>query len=624
MRRALVLVCLLSGIAVPATAIAQDSMAPAGADPSWLPNEQWVNLRWLPWDEARLYSLLKADRGEVFRWVRIDAHNSLWRLAKRKGWRDLDTLARRLVEPRRHAVGARMARVLVRRARRTLTQPHLAQHLLFHDLHQTAISDDAQAIFGVPRRQVFYDLRRAEMSPLQIGELFGRSRAQLAQGCVRVLRAAMRRGVRTGAISRAQGELMLSRQLSQVPRWLGQTRYNGPTAGASRPNVPPGDYANRPSITHDGERATWDAYRTDRFEAEREGEIHVVGLDLAGTKRFGVSPPEPPRSKRPTSAYNSVLAAGGGAVVFETAETSYPLAKRVGNMTVVHREIVSGRLVKVSEVGRPAGIRTRTAFNPSISFDGRLVAFEASDIGSDGLPRGNGVWLADVTAGTQRLIVQEKPGAAYLPVLSADGAKLAWTEPADGHTQIVVQDLRSGDRQVVRAAGDVYEPSLSADGSIVAFTTRATDLGGADGGRSRVYVRQLSTGSTRLASAGVAFAHQPALSGDGSRVAFVARRQTRRATILAQRSTLQLVDVESGRRTTAFGRRGWSMQPALSLDGSRLVATTTAAIDSKPLGLPGIVLCDLRGSVAPRLLSAHRRASGHRDGSGGGSHGHHD
>ena len=624
MRRAALLITVVGCLALPAAAAAQDSMAPRGADPSWLPNEEWVNLRWLPWDEARLYSLLRTDRGEVFRWVRIDAHNSLWRLAKRRGVRDLNALAARLVAPRARSVGPRMAARLRRRARRTLTQAHLGQHLLFHDLHQTAISGRAERIFGVSGVQVFYDLRRAEISPLQIGEIFGRSRVELAQGCVRALRDAMRRGIRGGAISRSQGELMLARQLSQIPRWLGQKRYNGPTAGASRPDVPPGDYANRPSISASGERVVWDAYRTDRYQAEREGEIHVAGLDLASSRAFGVSPPEPANSRRPTSAYNSVLAVGGQAVVFETAETSYPLAKRVGQLTVVHRDLATGRLTKVSEQGRPAGIRTRTAFNPSISADGRHVAFEASDIGRDGRPAGNGVWLADMATGEQRLIVREEPGVAYLPVLSADGSTLAWSAPQGRFTQIVVRDIASGTDQVVRAAGDVYEPALSANGAIVAFTTRARDLGGSGGGRSRVYVRRISNGVTRLASAGVGFAHQPTLTGDGSRVAFVARRRTRSASILGQRSSLQLVEVEAARRTTAFGRRGWSTQPSISGDGSRLVATTTAAVGAKPFGLAGVVVCDLRAGGAPKLLSTHRRGrAGRRPGAGGGGGHHH-
>jgi hypothetical protein len=629
-RPAVALLLTLIALALPtATAAAQDSMAPPGADPSWLPADQWVMLRWLPWDEERLYTLLRTDRGEVFRWVRIDAHNSLWRLARRKHWRGgLDALAARLVAPRARAVGPRMAKVLRRRARITLTQAHLGQHLLFHDLHQTAISDHAEQIFGVPDVQVFYDLRRAEVSPLQIGELFGRSRVELAQACVRVLTAANRLGVRKGAISREQAARVLDRQLSQIPRWLGQNRYNGPTAGGSKPDVPPGDYANRPSISAHGARVAWDAYRTDRFEAEREGEIHVAGMDMGHGhhhRAFGISPPEPEGSKRPTSAYNSVLAAGGTAAAFETAETSYPLAKRVGQMSVVHRDLATGRLTKVSKEGMPADVRTRTAYNPSISADGRLVAFEASDIGQDGRPAGTGVWLADVAARTQRLIVRESAGAAYLPVLSADGTKLAWSEPHGASTQIVVHDVATGGRQVLRAGGDVYEPSLSADGAIVALTTRARDLGGSGGGRSRVYVRRLSNGVTRLVSSGVEFAHQPSLSSDGARVAFVSRRRTRSASILGQRSKLLVADVESGARRTAFGRRGWTTQPALAQDGGSVVATTTAQVGRKPFGLAGVIRCDLRtGDGAPLLLSSHRRGTSARvvRGTGGDDHGH--
>jgi Tol biopolymer transport system component len=254
------------------------------------------------------------------------------------------------------------------------------------------------------------------------------------------------------------------------------------------------------------------------------------------------------------------------------------------------------------------------------------VAFEASDVGRDGRPAGNGIWLADVVAGTQRLVVREEPGAAYLPVLSADGTRLAWTEPQGRFTRIVVQDLASGERSAISAGGDVYEPSLSADGTVVAFTTRARDLGG-DGGRSRVYVRRLGDGVTRLASTGVGFAHQPAVSGDGARVAFVARRQTRTASILGQRSTLQVADVAGGRPVTAFAGRGWSTQPALSRDGGRLVATTTAKVGAKPFGLAGVIVCDLRAGGGARLISTHRRGRPapeppHADHGGGAGHDH--
>jgi Tol biopolymer transport system component len=94
--------------------------------------------------------------------------------------------------------------------------------------------------------------------------------------------------------------------------------------------------------------------------------------------------------------------------------------------------------------------------------------------------------------------------------------------------------------------------------------------------------------------------------------------------VTGQRSSLHVVDVASGRHRVAFARRGWSTQPSLSADGSRLVATTTAQVGRKPFGLQGVVLCDLRGSAAPRLMSTHARAPrGQRERADEGSSEHH-
>ena len=64
-RRLAALALVATALALPATAAAQDSLAPKGAPEFWLPNEEWVNLLWLPYDESRLYELLKMDRGDV-------------------------------------------------------------------------------------------------------------------------------------------------------------------------------------------------------------------------------------------------------------------------------------------------------------------------------------------------------------------------------------------------------------------------------------------------------------------------------------------------------------------------------------------------------------------------------
>src|SRR4030095_4584258 len=78
-------VAAVVALAVVPVAHAQDPIAPPGAEKHWLPPERWVNDLWLPYEEQRLYRLLDRTRGEVFRWVRVDAHHTMAQLARRRG-----------------------------------------------------------------------------------------------------------------------------------------------------------------------------------------------------------------------------------------------------------------------------------------------------------------------------------------------------------------------------------------------------------------------------------------------------------------------------------------------------------------------------------------------------------
>ena len=331
------------------------------------------------------------------------------------------------MEPRRGQVSPAKLRELADRAERTLTQGHLGQHILFHALHQTAVPERAKEIFGTRDRQEFLKLRRAELSPLQICELNGRTRVEAQRGVSDALRDAAARGVSDGSLPPAQAEVMLDRQLRQVPRWLGQNRYNGPSGGANKPDLPEADVAKHPSISADGSTVVWDAYRADVSAAERLGEIHVRAAVL-GQRRFSVTPPEPESRQRPRSAYNSVVSADGNAVAFETAESTYPLAKRVGHMTVLVRDLATGARSRASATPTgPKGAPTRTAFNPALSADGRIVAFEATDAGRNGAPSRNGLWVVDRKAKRERLVTDASRGAAYLPEVAGDGRAVVYT-----------------------------------------------------------------------------------------------------------------------------------------------------------------------------------------------------
>ncbi len=96
-----------------------------------------------------------------------------------------------------------MLAVLRARALRTITQGHLAQHLLFHSLHQFAIPSEAPDIFGVTDAE-FRALRRGEQSPLDIGRVHGRSPAEIQALAAAVLRERVRAGIRTGATTHSR------------------------------------------------------------------------------------------------------------------------------------------------------------------------------------------------------------------------------------------------------------------------------------------------------------------------------------------------------------------------------------------------------------------------------------
>ena len=620
MRRLRALPAVLGlALLAPGTAAAQDSMAPDGALPHWLPTKQWVYEHWLPFDERRLYRVLGVDRGAVWRHLRDDAAHDLAQLGRRRGL-DPDELAAKLVAPRRADVSARTLRTLRARARRVVTQGHLSQHIVFHSLHQRTIPLAAPRLFGTGTVEEYLQLRRAELSPLQIARQHGRTRGQVQRAVERALRATARRGVRTGAISAAQARLLLDRQLRQVPRWLDQSRYNGPpqTGAGSVPLLPQADYASHPSITADGRLVAFDAYRAKIPEAKRQGEISVVGYDVALGRRVPLSHPvlqADDAPLRPRSNYNGALSADGSTVVYEQAEGNLNFAKRYSEMQVLARATPAVRAAL--RVSHPGGVRaraSRTAYNPSVSADGRLVAFEATDDRGGSAPSRNGVWVRDLAAQTETLVGRGSGGAVYEPRIVGDGRSLVFTAgdaAASGHTLVYRRELAPGGATtlVSRADGpqgapadrDAGQPAPSQDGTVVAFASAAPALGAATG-RARVFVRDLVAGTTTAISPREGFAFDPAVSADGRFVAYALK-----ASGQARRSTIRLHDRVAGTTVEVAGdEAAYAAEPAVSADGTKVVYTSTAGrrTPRKPGGLPGVFLRDVPGRTTT-LLSTH-------------------
>jgi Tol biopolymer transport system component len=559
MRWVAVVVALLLA---PSTALAQgakpqtkslDSEAPPGSPPHWLPNETWVMQHWLPYDETRLYSLLGVDRGDIWRWLRDDTRN-LAGLAALHGW-DAHDLARELVAPWRGKLRepGRLA-LLESRALRTLTQGHLSQHIFFHSLHQDAIPNAAPAIFGTSTTRFRY-LRRSELSPLMICRLNGKSRSHAQAAAEQTLRDMVARGVRGQAIPAAQAQRLLARQLRQVPRWLQQTRYNGPPP-LKQPRgsiATASNYSNNAAFAADGVHFAYESYEAKLAVAKSRGEISVVAGDGRTSIPVRLSP-----DRGPTSAYNPAISRDGRFVAFEAAAGNLNFAKRYGQMGVWVRDVRTGRTVAASSGASRAPF---SAYNPSISGDGRRVAFETSDSATGALS----IWVAERGRRAQRI---ERPIGAtsdlYEPALSADGRFLAFTT-VDG---VFLRDLSTRETAKL-AGGDAWDPVVSAHGERVAFTRGA-----------RVVVEDVATGAEHVVvPPDASFASsEPSLSADGTRVAFTARGAGEGNTAVfvtdLATGTTELASRASGAAgPPAFGG---SAHPSISADGKRVAFTSDA------------------------------------------------
>jgi len=588
-----------------------DTEAPTTAPAHWLPPEDWVYNHWLPYDEGRLHELLGVTRGAIWRQLRDDRHN-LAQLAARHGWPDPAKLAGALVAPREGQVSAATLATLRSRAKRTITQGHLSQHLLFHSLHQFSIPSEAPAIFGVTDAQ-FRALRRGEQSPLEIGRLHGRSPSRVQALSAAVLRERVAFGVRTGAMTSRQGRLLLRRQISQLPRWLAQVRYNGPPpTHLGKLTRKPRNFAANPALSRDGARVVFEGYEQKLPLALKRGEISVLARSRGAVRNVSAR-----RGRRtPRSAYNPTVSADGRRVAFEAAEGNLNFAKRYGQIRVFVSDLRTGRTTAMPTPRVRAGV-SLSGYNPVISADGGHVAYQAQRRGGQ-----SAVYVTDLRSGGSTLASRGTRSASgaddgvYDPAISGDGRFVAFTTAASnlgggdlrGRTQVFVRDLRartttlvsraSGRRGAV--AGDYSaDAAVSRDGRYVAFSSAARNLGAANRG-SRVFVRDLRTHRTRAVSGAAGFAIEPSISADGRRVAYTSIAGGASRVLVSDtrgRGPERLVSRASGRAGAPADRT--SSDAAISPDGSR-VAFTSAATNlaaGKPDDRRGVFVRDIRAAT---------------------------
>ena len=242
------------------------------------------------------------------------------------------------------------------------------------------------------------------------------------------------------------------------------------------------------------------------------------------------------------------VSADGRYVVFASASSRLVAGDTNGTRDVFRHDRVLGTTTRVSV--RPDGSQsTGDAQFPDLSADGRYISFVST--GTDLVPGEDSgdanVFVRDVTGGrTIKISVSVDGGPIYsdirwAPSISADGRRVAFTSwasnlvPGDENQRadVFVRDWASGTTTLASVSGsggqaneDSYAVALSGDGRRVAFESTATNLApGDDDGAKGVFLRDLDRKTTAHASAARAEGHDwpshlDGISGDGRHVAF--------------------------------------------------------------------------------------------------------
>lgn len=259
------------------------------------------------------------------------------------------------------------------------------------------------------------------------------------------------------------------------------------------------------------------------------------------------------------------ISSNGRYVVFASSATNLVDDDTNGLVDVYYRDLQAGitQLVSVNVNGSGSG--NGTSSDPSVSDDGRFVAFTSGAsnlIASD--PNGaSDVFVRDMFTGETRLVsvtsANTGPGnnggtSAQISddgrfvVFASDSSNLATNDP-DTTRDVFVRDLLLNRTTLVSVTPDIPQPfptpdipgtsgngpsqtpSVSADGQFIVFVSAATDLGGGAGGPGAdVYIRDTISQDTRVVSVagggtGGGFvdvnAASPTVSDDGRFVAFV-------------------------------------------------------------------------------------------------------
>ena len=249
-----------------------------------------------------------------------------------------------------------------------------------------------------------------------------------------------------------------------------------------------------------------------------------------------------------SDSYSPQISADGRFVAFQSDASNLVSGDTNAASDVFVHDRLSGTTERVS-VDSLGAQGDESSSSSSISADGRYVVFNssASNLVSGDTNSSFDIFLHDRQGGTTERVSLDSLGAegndnSFNPSISADGRYVAFHSSAsnlvsgdtNGVADIFVRDLQSGttDRLSLDSLGaegndNSFNPSISADGRYVAFHSSASNLVSGDTNTSfDVFVHDRQNGSTErvgvstLGAQAMDGSQYPSISADGRFVAF--------------------------------------------------------------------------------------------------------
>jgi Tol biopolymer transport system component len=307
-------------------------------------------------------------------------------------------------------------------------------------------------------------------------------------------------------------------------------RATGLTTCVSRaPGLgPQGDGSSfSPTLSADGRTVAFSSTSTNLGGGCAGGTQQIYVHDRATGTTTCVSRAPGGGAQGNSASADAALSADGRLVAFESLATNLAGGCTSGLQIYVH-DRATGTTTCVSRAPDGGAQGDGTSTTPALGADGRLVAFasSATNLGG-GCASAFQIYVHDRATGTTTCVSRAPGGGAQgdghsaNPSLSADGRLVAFASFATnlgggctggGSYQVYVHDRATGFTACLSRApgggaqgdGGSFDASPSADGRLAAFWSSATNLlgpGGDTNGQDDVFVARLAQGPTWLLTA---------------------------------------------------------------------------------------------------------------------------